>query len=58
MIHCVGKGWPLYGGEGGAGGGPLSWEGWAMVVVCGEVSKWAREFLTKMSSIRLEWEIE
>ena len=46
------------GGGGGGGGGPLSWEGWAMVVVCGEVSKWAREFLTKMSSIRLEWEIE
>ena len=40
------------------GGGPLSWEGVAMVVVCEEVFKWARKFLTKMSSIRLEWGIE
>lgn len=35
------------------GGGPLSWEGVVMVVVYGEVSGWAGEFLTKMSSIRL-----
>ena len=47
-----------FGENWGGGGGPLSWEGVLMVVVCGEVSKWAREFLTKMSSIRLEWEIE
>ena len=39
---------------GGGGGGPQSWEGVAMVVVCGEVFGWARRFLTKMSSIRLE----
>ena len=40
-------------GEGG-GVGPLSWEGVAMVVVCGEVFGWAGKFLTKMSSIWLE----
>ena len=43
---------------GGWGGRPLSWEGVAMVVVYGEVSRWAGEFLTKRSSIRLEWGIE
>ena len=42
----------------GGGGGPLSWEGVIMVVVCGEVSGWVGEFLTKRSSIRLEWGIE
>ena len=40
------------------GGGPLSWEGVVMVVVYGEVSGWAGEFLTKMSSIRLGWGIK
>ena len=30
----------------------------AMVVVCGEVFGWAGSFLTKMSSIRLEWGIK
>ena len=35
------------------GGGPLSWEGVLMVVVCGEVSRRVGKFLTKMSSIRL-----
>ena len=43
---------------GGGGGGPLSWEGVLMVVVCGEVSGKARIFSTKMSSIRLGWGIE
>ena len=43
---------------GGGGGGPLSWEGVIMVVVCGEVSGWVGEFLTKMSIIRLGWGIE
>ena len=42
----------------GGGGGPLSWEGVIMVVVCGEVSGWVGEFLTKMSIIRLGWGIE
>jgi len=40
------------------GGWTSSWEGVAMVVVCGEVFGWAGKFLTKMSSIRLEWGIE
>ena len=40
------------------GGGPLSWEGVTMVVVCGVVFGWAGRFLTKMSSIRLELGIE
>ena len=40
------------------GGGPLSWEGVLMVVVCGEVLGKAGIFSTKMSSIRLEWGIE
>ena len=40
------------------GGGPLSWEGVLMVVVCGEVSGKAGIFSTKMSSIRLGWGIE
>ena len=29
------------------GGGPLSWEGVAMVVVCGEVFGWAGRFFNK-----------
>ena len=48
----------IWGRLGGWGGGPLSWEGVAMVVVCGEVFGWAGSFLTKMSSIRLEWGIK
>ena len=40
------------------GGGPLSWEGVLMVVVCREVSGKARKFSTKMSNIRLGWGIE
>ena len=40
------------------GGGPLSWERVVMVVVYGEVSGWAGEFFTKMSSIRLGWGIK
>ena len=40
------------------GGGPLSWEGVLMVVVCGEASGRARKFSTKMSSIRFGWGIE
>ena len=43
---------------GGGGGGPLSWEGVLMVVVCGEVLGKAGIFSTKMSSIRLGWGIE
>ena len=39
-------------------GGPLSWEGVFMGVVCGEVSGWVGKFLTNMSSIRLGWGIE
>ena len=42
----------------GGGGGPLSWEGVLMVVVCGEVSRRDGKFSTKMSSIRLGWGIE
>ena len=42
-----------FGEEWGWGGGPLSWEGVLMVVVCGEVSRRVGKFLTKMSSIRL-----
>ena len=40
------------------GGGPLSWEGVVMGVVCGEVSRRDGKFSTKMSSIRLGWGIE
>ena len=40
------------------GGGPLSWEGVLMVVVCGEVFGRDGEFSTQMSSIRLGWGIE
>ena len=39
-------------------GGPLSWEGVVMGVVCGEVSGWVGKFLTNMSSIKLGWGIE
>ena len=45
-------------GEDCGGGGPQSWVGVAMAVVCGEVFGWAGRFLTKMSNIRLEWGIE
>ena len=44
-------------GEEWGEGGPLSWEGVFMGVVCGEVSRWVGKFLTKMSSIRLGWGI-
>ena len=47
-----------FGEDWGGGGGPQSWKGAAMAVVCGEVFGWAGRFLTKMSSIRLEWGIE
>ena len=40
------------------GGWTSSWEGVARAVVCGEVFGWAGRFLTKISSIRLEWGIE
>ena len=43
---------------GGGWGGPLSWEGVLMVVVCGEVFERAGKFSTKMSNIRLGWGIE
>ena len=48
--------WGRLRGEGRVG--PQSWEGVARAVVCGEVFGWAGRFLTKMSSIRLEWGIE
>ena len=40
------------------GGGPPSWEGVFMGVVCGEVSKWVGKLLAKIFSLRLGRGIE